>query len=93
MVKISYEFIRVDSQIVFTFSGETDQIQIPYSSDVELGVFVNKLIQLIEKRETVDIQCDTAEPNDKEQIISSTIDSIVEKFNNVIQSVNSNPTV
>lgn len=85
MIEISYEFIRDDFQVIFTFSGETDQIKLSYASDVELGAFVNKLIELIEKREVIDIQCNTTEKNDKEQIISSTIASIVEKFNQVIQ--------
>ena len=85
MVEISYEFISDDSQIIFTFSGEADQLKISYTSDVDLGAFVNKLIDLIEKGETINIECDTTNKNDKEQIVSSTIDGIVEKFNQVIQ--------
>ncbi len=90
MAEISYEFISDDSQIIFTFSGETEQLNISYASDVDLGAFVNKLIDLIEKGATINIECDTTNKNDKEQIISSTIDGIVEKFNQVIQSGNDN---
>lgn len=90
MAEISYEFISDDSQIIFTFSGETEQLNISYASDVDLGAFVNKLIDLIEKGETINIECDTINKDDKEQIISSTIDGIVEKFNQVIQSGNDN---
>lgn len=90
MIEISYEFIRDEAQVIFTFARETDQIKLSYASDVELGAFINKLIELIEKRETINIQCNTTEKNDKEQIISSTIDNIVEKFNQVIQGDDAN---
>lgn len=92
MITISYEFRREDSTITFTFLADSQQLSISYASDVELGSFVNKLIELMEKEDKIDIRCTTSDSNKnaKEQIISETIEGIGQKFNQVIEDARKN---
>lgn len=89
MIQIAYEFDKLDSKIKFMFQTEPRELEISYASDVELSEFVRRLIELMEKEETIDLHCGTHDKSEKEKIISETIEGIVEKFNQVIEGVRS----
>ncbi len=88
MIQISYEFIPVDHKISFKFTDGSnhDFVDIMYSADVDLKELVTRLIQYIDKEQSVELSSKSIEANltDKEKIINSTIKQIVENFNNII---------
>lgn len=90
MIQIAYSFDKPDSKIRFTFQSESRELEISYASDVELGEFVRRLIELMEKEDTINLHCETQDKSEKEKIISETIEGIGQKFNQVIEDARKN---